>query len=119
MRGVARAIAPQAIHDPNTDDIACVTNEGYLLIFSASELPELARGKGLKMMQIPAAKLKKRDEFMMSACVLSPGSGLRITAGSRHITLKQKDLKRYRSERARRGLKLPRGFQKVDLMDVV
>jgi topoisomerase-4 subunit A len=119
VRGVARAIAPQAIHDPNTDDIACVTNEGYLLIFSASELPELARGKGLKMMQIPAAKLKKRDEFMMSACVLSPGSGLRITAGSRHITLKQKDLKRYRSERARRGLKLPRGFQKVDLMDVV
>jgi topoisomerase-4 subunit A len=107
------------IQDAESDDIACVTNDGYLLIFSASELPVLARGKGLKMMQIPAAKLKKRAEFMMSACVLPRGLALRVTAGSRHITLKPKDLKRYRSERARRGLKLPRGFQKVDMMDVI
>lgn len=119
VRGVARAIPQQPIVDRETDDIACVTNEGYLLIFAASELPELARGKGLKMMQIPAAKLKKREEFMMSSCVLSPGSALRITAGSRHITIKGKDLKHYRSERARRGMKLPRGFQKVDAMDVI
>ena len=119
VRGVARAIAPQVIQDAESDDIACVTNDGYLLIFSASELPVLARGKGLKMMQIPAAKLKKRAEFMMSACVLPRGLALRVTAGSRHITLKPKDLKRYRSERARRGLKLPRGFQKVDMMDVI
>jgi len=45
--------------------------------------------------------------------------GLRITAGSRHITLKNKDLDHYRGDRARRGLKLPRGFQKVEAIDVV
>ena len=119
VRGVARAIVPVEIDDQDEDEIACLTNEGYLLIFAADELPVLARGKGLKMMQIPAAKLRSREEFMMSALVLTPGSALKITAGNRHITLKQKDFDHYRSERARRGLKLPRGFQKVDAMEVV
>ncbi|MFT4564165.1 MAG: topoisomerase-4 subunit A, partial [Gammaproteobacteria bacterium] len=101
------------------DEIACLTNEGYLLIFSATELPELARGKGLKMMQIPAAKLKSREEYMMTAVAIPAHGALKITAGSRHITLKQKDFDHYRSERAHRGLKLPRGFQKVDVMEIV
>jgi topoisomerase-4 subunit A len=119
VRGVARAITPASIQDREVDEIACLTNEGYLLIFSASELPELARGKGLKMIQIPAAKSKTREEFMMNAVVIPPRGALKISAGNRHITLKQKDFDHYRSERARRGLKLPRGFQKVDTMEVV
>ncbi len=119
VRGGARATVPAAIQDPKKDEIACVTNEGYLLIFAASELPELARGKGLKMMQIPPTKLKKREEFVHSVVVIPPRGALKITAGSRHVTLKQKDFARYRSERARRGLKLPRGFQRVETMEVV
>lgn len=119
VRGVARAIVPVEIDDPDEDEIACLTNEGYLLIFAAAELPILARGKGLKMMQVPPAKLKNREEFMMSAVVIPLGGALKIAAGSRHITLKQKDFERYRSERARRGLKLPRGFQRVNTMEVV
>ena len=119
VRGVARAIKPSMVEARDSDEIACVTNEGYLLIFAATELPELARGKGLKMMQIPAAKSKKREEYMMSAVVIPVGGALKVTAGSRHITLKQKDFAHYRSERARRGLKLPRGFQKVEFVEVV
>jgi topoisomerase-4 subunit A len=71
------------------------------------------------MIQIPPAKLKKREEFVKCAVVIPPRGALKITAGNRHITLKQKDFERYRSERARRGLKLPRGFQRVDAMEVV
>ncbi|MFT4581074.1 MAG: topoisomerase-4 subunit A [Gammaproteobacteria bacterium] len=119
VRGAARAIAPVIVIERESDEIACLTNEGYLLIFRATELPELARGKGLKMMQIPAAKLKSRDEYMMAAVAIPPHGTLKITAGSRHITLKQKDFDHYRSERAHRGLKLPRGFQKVDIMEMV
>lgn len=118
VRGVARAIVPVEINDPDEDEIACLTNMGYLVIFAAAELPILARGKGLKMIQIPAAKLKNREEFMISMAVIPPGGVLKITAGSRHINLKQKDFMRYRSERARRGLKLPRGFQRVDGMEI-
>ena len=119
VRGASRAVVPWVINERDSDEIACVTNAGYLLVFPATELPELARGKGLKMMQIPATKLKNREEFMLSAVVLPPGGALKITAGSRHTTLKRKDLDHYRGERARRGLKLPRGFQKVDLVEVV
>ena len=119
VRGVARATVPDVVGERDTDEIACVTNEDYLLVFPARQLPELARGKGLKMMQIPAAKLKNREEFMLRAVVVPARGTLRITAGSRHITLKHKDLDRYRGDRARRGLKLPRGFQKVEAIEVV
>jgi topoisomerase-4 subunit A len=64
VRGVARATVPDVVGERDTDEIACVTNEDYLLVFPARQLPELARGKGLKMMQIPAAKLENREEFM-------------------------------------------------------
>jgi len=118
VRGVARATVPDAVVDRDTDEIACVTNAGYLLVFPAAELPELARGKGLKMMQIPAAKLKNREEYMLGVVVIPEKGALKVTAGNRHITLKSRDLDRYRSERARRGLKLPRGFQKVDAVEL-
>ncbi len=119
VRGVAQAVVPAVINDIETDEIACITNAGYLLIFAAGELPKLARGKGLKMMQIPAVKLDQRDEFMKCVIVVPPRGAIKITAGSRHITLKQKDLEHYRAERARRGLKLPRGFHRVEAMEVV
>jgi len=34
------------------------------------------------------------------------------------LNLKIDDLEHYRGERARRGLKLPRGFQKVDKVEL-
>jgi topoisomerase-4 subunit A len=37
-----------------------------------------------------------------------------IHAGKRHLKMKYADLEHYIGERARRGNKLPRGFQKVD-----
>ena len=113
-RGNINAIAPCPIDNPDKDLIACVTTAGYLLVFKAKELPELARGKGLKMMQIPAAKLKNKEEHMSAIVALAADDHLMVVAGNRHVTLKGKDLARYRGGRARRGLKLPRGFQKVD-----
>lgn len=113
-RGNISVIPPAVIRDPSKDSIACVTNAGYLLIFKAKDLPVLARGKGLKMQQIPAPKLKSKEEYMCAITALTPEQDLKVVAGSRHVTIKSKDLKRYRAGRARRGLKLPRGFQKVD-----
>ena len=42
------------------------------------------------------------------------GRSVRVEAGNRHLTLKPRDLDAYRGERAKRGGKLPRGFQRVD-----
>jgi len=44
---------------------------------------------------------------------------LTLYVGKRHLTLKERDIEAYTGERSRRGQKLPRGFQKVDRLEVV
>jgi len=95
-----------------------VSNEGRLLIFSLQDLPQMSRGKGNKIMNIPSVRAAAREEMMVDVVVLAESDLLTIFSGKRHITLKFADLEHYRGERARRGLKLPRGFQKVDRLEV-
>lgn len=113
----ASVLPPLPIADPDEDWVACASTAGHLLIFPVAELPVLPRGKGQKMLQIPSAKLKSGDETMISFTVLRYDDELRIFAGSRHLTLKEADQEHYVGDRARRGLKLPRGFQRVDRLE--
>lgn len=114
----ARVLAPQPVRNVEEDLIAVLSNEGRLLVFPVSELPEMPRGKGNKMMSIPSARVQERLEFVVAAQVLAPVDTLLIYAGKRHIGLKASDLEHYFGERGRRGAKLPRGFQNVDRMAV-
>jgi topoisomerase-4 subunit A len=82
-------------------------------------LPELAKGKGNKIISIPTARVQAREEFVKSVTIVGEGQTLVIYAGQRHINLKRADLDHYMGERGRRGNKLPRGFQKVDRVEVV
>lgn len=113
----SRVLPPLPVNDPDEDWIACASSAGHLLIFPVGEMPILARGKGQKILQIPAAKLKSREEFMQAITVLGPEDNLRVYAGNRHLTLKEADQDHYVGDRARRGLKLPRGFQRVDRLE--
>ena len=99
--------------------VAAVSNEGRLLVFPLTDLPELSRGKGNKIIGIPTPRAGAREELMVGAVVLVPGNVLQITAGKRHLKLKFSDLEHYRGERGRRGNKLPNGFQKVVAVDVL
>ena len=107
-------IAPQKIDDVENGLLVAVSNEGRMLIFPVADLPVMARGKGNKIMNIPSAKLANRDEFMLATAVMRKQDCLVIHAGKRHLKMKYADLEHYIGERARRGNKLPRGFQKVD-----
>ncbi len=107
-------LQPRLVSDREQDYVAAVSNEGRLLIFPISELPVLTKGKGVKIMNIPKNLLADRLEFMAHLLVLTANDTLVVHSGKRHINLKFADLEHYRGERARRGLKLPRGFQKVD-----
>lgn len=109
---------PVPVTDEKGDYVAAFSNEGRLLIFRLSELPNLGRGKGVKMMNIPKAKMEAREEFMPFVCVFSEVDTLVVTSGKRTLSLKIDELEHYTGERARRGLKLPRGFQKVDAVRV-
>ena len=113
----AKALNGALAADPQTDEIAAVTSQGHLLVFPARELPVMPRGKGLKLIQIPGAKHKSGEEVLVGVVVIPAGAGIRIAAGSRHLTLKSRDLDAYRGERAKRGNKLPRGLQRVDAIE--
>jgi len=98
--------------------VAAVSSEGRLLVFPLADLPQLARGKGNKILAVPSARVASREEFMLAPQVLQPGATLVIHAGKRHLSLRGQDLIHYRGERGRRGSKLPRGFQRVDRLTV-
>ena len=110
----ATTVQPAFVSDLDEEYIAAFSNEGRLLIFPVSELPVMARGKGIKIINIPKARLAEGLESMSYIVVFSPADTLVVYAGKRHLGLKFNDLEHYLGERARRGLKLPRGFQKVD-----
>lgn len=111
-------LPPRVLPDQEDLLVACATNAGRLLIFSASELPELSRGKGNKLISIPAAKAASREEYIVDVEILSASDALTVHAGKRHFTLKGDDLAHYLGERGRRGNRLPRGLQNVTLLEV-
>lgn len=111
-------LQPAAITQVENQWVAAVSNEGRLLVFPLADLPQMARGKGNKIIGIPGARVQSREEFVIAVQVLGEGDSLVVHAGKRHHKLKFNDLEHYRGERGRRGNKLPRGFQKVDAMVV-
>lgn len=115
----AHLLIPQRIQSLSTDLIAMMSNEGRFLIFSAKELPELAKGKGNKMISIPAKRAEDREEFVTNLVVFAKGASLELFAGKRKLVLKPHDLEHYLGERGRRGNKLPKGFQRVDDIKVI
>ena len=110
----AKVLPPQRVINPEEEFLAIATNTGYLLVISMAEVPLLAKGKGLKLVNIATAKAAAREEYIQSVAVLGLESKLVILAGNRKKVLGGKDLDHYLNERGRKGLKLPRGFQKVD-----
>jgi len=114
------ALAPCVLSGDQQDEawVASVTDQGRMLVFPLQELPELSRGKGNKLINVPTAAFKAGEETMLSAVVLGIADELVVHAGQRHLRMKHKDLENYIGERARRGRKLPRGFQKVDHLSV-
>jgi topoisomerase-4 subunit A len=115
----ARVLMPRRVQDPATELVAAATSLGRLLVLPVSELPRLARGKGVKIIGIPAGSLARREEYLKDVAVLGPAGRLRVVAGKRELTLRPGDWEPYRLGRARRGLKLPRGFQRVDALAAI
>jgi len=100
------------VGNPDTDRVVAVTSAGHLLAFPVKDLPELDKGKGNKVIEIPKAKLG--TERVVAVAVVPPGAKLSIKSGTRSMTLSFKELDDYVGARATRGGLLPRGWQKVD-----
>lgn len=114
----AKVLVSPAIVDKTSQYLAAMTNEGRLLLFPIADLPELARGKGNKIIQIPSARADKREEYCVAITVLNENSTLTLFSGKRSLRLTPKDLVNFHGERGQRGAMLPRGFRQVDRCEV-
>ncbi len=112
------SLPPVTVPQEGDVQVVAVTDQGRMLVFPLEEVPELARGKGNKLINIPAAAFKSGEEQMIALALLGEADELVVHAGQRHHRIRYKDLEHYLGERARRGRKLPRGFQKVDSLAV-
>ena len=112
----ADVLAPAPVGAIDSDRLVAVTSSGNLLAIAATELPELDKGKGNKLIEIPKAKLA--TERVIAIAAVSPGQSLLVQCGARTMTLAYKDLETYLGTRGTRGQLLPRGWQKVDGLSV-
>ncbi len=106
-------VTPAVIDSDEADTLVCATSDGYLLAFPLEELPELSKGKGNKLIQVPPKRLKAGEESMVGMAVKAPGQEILVWAGKHYLRMGDKDLEHYRFERAKRGRKLPKGYQNV------
>jgi len=109
-----RAIVPSPVPEDSECLIAAVSSIGRLLLFEMDDLPELAKGKGNKLINIPTKKYKSGEERMIAATVVPEDGNLLIHTASRTMTIKWNDLDDYYGDRALRGSMLPKGWRKVE-----
>jgi topoisomerase-4 subunit A len=109
----SKALPPKPVKDPTKEFVAVVSNIGNMLVFPLSELPQLAKGKGNKMLSIPGSKVASREELVVDIAVLSASQNLLIQGDGKPFVMKPKDWQHFIGERARRGNKLPRGCRNV------
>ena len=113
----SRVLPPMPLGE-GADFLAAVSSLGRLLVFPLEQLPQLAKGKGSRLIAIPSAQAAARQEVLVAFTCLSSDQSLTLYCGQRHLTLKPADLANYAGARAQRGVKLPRGFQRVDRLEV-
>jgi topoisomerase-4 subunit A len=111
-------LAPSPVPADEKALLCAVSSDGKLLVFPVKDLPELPRGKGNKIFGLSSKKVESREEYLAGIAVVAPDQNLIVRSGDRKMTLKFSELKDYRGERAQRGAVLPRGWRKVERLDV-
>ncbi len=113
-----RALSPQLVGNIDEQLLAAITNTGRMLIFNLNELPQLAKGKGNKIINIPSAKFKTHEEFCQYLFILNEDSSINIQAGKKSTTLNKKKWQDYIGERGQRGKMLAKNFRNAESITV-
>jgi topoisomerase-4 subunit A len=102
----------------SSEALVCVaSSEGKMLAFKVADVPEMPRGKGNKLFDIPGKKAAGREEVLTGIAVVAPQGRLIIHSGGKHKVLEWAELKDYRGARAQRGAVLTRGWRQVDRLE--
>ncbi|MBV9346753.1 MAG: DNA topoisomerase IV subunit A, partial [Pseudolabrys sp.] len=99
----ARAITPVA-----GDQIATIGENRKMLIFPLSEVPEMARGRGVRLQRY-------KEKGLSDITTFNAGEGLTWSdAADRNFTMTMKELKDWVGKRADAGRIAPKGFPKTN-----
>ncbi|KAA8999285.1 DNA topoisomerase IV subunit A [Affinibrenneria salicis] len=113
----AKVLQPLEIHGADNMLLA-ITAAGRMLMFPVSDLPQLSKGKGNKIVSIPAAAAASGEDRLNWLLLLPPSAAITLYIGKRKLTLRPEDLQKFRAERGRKGTLLPRGLQRIDRVEV-
>ncbi|MDU1574033.1 MAG: DNA topoisomerase IV subunit A [Pantoea sp.] len=113
----ARVMTPMAVHHED-DMLLAITQAGRMLMFPVGELPQMSKGKGNKIISIPAADAAAGNDKLAWLLILPPGSAITLYVGKRKLVLRSEELQKFRADRGRRGTLLPRGLQRIDKVEL-
>lgn len=113
----AKAFPPMELHGSD-DMLLSITAAGRMLLFPVADLPQLSKGKGNKIVSIPAAQAASGEDKLAWLLVLPPQTSITLHVGKRKLVLRPEDLQKFRAERGRKGTLLPRGLQRIDRVEV-
>ncbi|MBA2816333.1 DNA topoisomerase IV subunit A [Candidatus Pantoea persica] len=113
----ARVMTPLAVHHED-DMLLAITQAGRMLMFPVGELPRMSKGKGNKIISIPAADAAAGNDKLASLLILQPGSVVTLYVSKRKLVLCSEELQKFRADRGRRGTLLPRGLQRIDKVEL-
>ncbi len=114
----AQVLPPSRIQDLDSERVAAITRDGHLLVTELAGVPQMARGKGNRIIGVPSAKLKAREDYVVAMQCVPAAASLTVHAGRKFKTMKPSELDEYLGEQGKRGSKLPRGYQSVDRVEV-
>lgn len=98
--------------------LLAITTAGRMLLFPVTEMLVLTKGKGNKIISIPAVEAVKREDYLTYILLISRQAAVTVYAGKRKLTLSPMDLDKFIAERGRRGTSLPRGLRRIDRVEV-
>ena len=110
-------VMPPVVIEDASDMLLAITQAGRMLMFPVSDLPQLSKGKGNKIINIPSAEAARGEDGLAQLYVLPPQSTLTIHVGKRKIKLRPEELQKVTGERGRRGT-LMRGLQRIDRVEI-
>jgi len=112
----AKMLPPVEVTNMETDWVAMTSSDGHLLFHHVAELPQMPKGKGIKIINIASAKLKSGEEFASAMTVINENDNLYIRAGDATKVMKAEDMEPFEGERGQRGKKLPPRLRKVEVL---
>lgn len=103
---------------PTNGLLALITQSGRLLVIRINDVPIRKKGKGVRLISLPKKDLfEETDKLSFARCV-DDATKFVLYSGKRKKIFRNQDLTDYLGNRGTRGKLLPKGFRKVDSVDL-